>query len=359
MEKAYSFLRAPWFATVLTLLVIVAGMLGSIYSPEIRGAFPFYWGKNGWGPLSHEACLFWILALLAAGGYFFREQAQERYQRKLQESTLRQAESFERLIRTLPPKSFLTFFSQLYNAAAAGFSAVAFEEEPSAESQKQSIRHILRMIATLAKKFDGDDPGVKYAANVMLFRASEQIDDAAAEEISAQLLFSDGSISVQKLEGVLQLNPELSTTEEDEDGAPDPDMMPMALAIPKVKEVNGLYRVLPGAPFAFVEGEPDLFADSTHLRDWCEQYGDFPRSTIDEVGNFFRKSSVRGFVSIPLFNFNGDGSDNTDQKPIAVLNVHCDRAGLLAQGEALAHFVDINRPFQVMLTKLLLRLIAA
>lgn len=179
-ERLGSLLRHPFFATVITLLIIVAGLLGSIYANEIRSAFPFYWGP---GKVSWEAAVFWSLALICALAFFCREQSVSSEQRRAQRSALTQARRFEYLIRTLPPENFLELFADFVGGATKLAEAAFKEPKPAPQTRdvvELSVRHLLRMIATLAEEFDGDHLNVEYASNIMLFKPSEGLSTSSA-----------------------------------------------------------------------------------------------------------------------------------------------------------------------------------
>src|SRR5437868_7162702 len=203
-------LRHPAFATIITVLIIVAGLWGSIFALEIRRAFHFYWGR---GPISWEASVFWVLVLISASTFFFRERSiaseQERLRKlaeertgkleELQRLSLARADEFERLIRTLPPENFLEVFATFFGAADHVMDVVFADTAKIRETPdliEGSVREILRSIAALARRFDGDHPLVKHAANVMLFRASSDMSPSEMAEVRPHLLFCDETVSV-------------------------------------------------------------------------------------------------------------------------------------------------------------------
>jgi hypothetical protein len=353
-QKMGPLLRHPLFATAITLLIIVAGLLGSIYANEIRRAFPFYWGP---GKISWEAAIFWVLALISALTFFFREQSVVFEEQKLQGRALSQARRFEYLIRTLPPENFLELFGDFFGAANKLVEAAFREPKPSPQPRnvvEQSVRHLLRMIATLAQEFDGDHLNVEYASNIMLFKPSNGMSSEQRVEIRERLLFCDESVAISNLKGVLELQVPLSAIAAEPSASPDPRMSAIALPIPKTAEVEGRFKVFPGAPLAFVSKEADSYGDSRALAAWCMEYGDFTHEVIEQVRSYFATSHIRSFVSIPLFETAADGSDQRDHDPIAVLNIHATRPGLLrGRTEPLGHFVQIMRPFQLFLGQLL------
>jgi len=348
------YLRHPLFAAAITLLIILAGLLGSIYANEIRSAFPFYWGQ---GKISWEATIFWILAWISALAFFFREQSVTIEEQRIQRVARIRATRFERLIRTLPPENFLELFGDFFGAATKLVEAAFKEPKPAPQTREvveQSMRHLLRMIATLAQEFDGDHLSVEYASNIMLFKLSEGMSLEQREAIRKRLLFCDESVAISNLKGVLELQIPLSAIAAEQSALPDPRMSAIALPIPKTVEVDDRWKVFPGAPLAFVSKEPDSYGDSRTLASWCLEYGDFTYEVIDQVRQYFSASHVRSFVSIPLFETAADGSDQRDHDPVAVLNIHATRPGLLrGRTEPLGHFVQIMRPFQLFLGQLL------
>jgi hypothetical protein len=352
--KIAAALRHPFSAAAITLIIIVTGLLGSIFSAEIRRAFPFYWGP---GRLSPQAVIFWALAVISALAYFFREQSVTAEEQRVRRLGLSQAQRFETLIRTLPPANFLELFSKFLGAADNVVEAAFKGARPAPQAPdivEESVRHLLRMIATLAQEFDGGHGGVEYAANIMIFKSPEMMSKEEQGDIKKRLLFSDESVAVENLRGVLELQLPLSATAAAEAAPPDPRMKPIVLPIPKTSKTDGRFKVFPGAPLAFVERELDVYTDTSGLAAWCEKYGDFTDEVIDAIGSYFAGSHIRSFVSIPLFDVGVEGSDQRETDPVAILNIHSTRKGLLhGRGEPLVHFVAIMQPFKTYLGRLL------
>jgi hypothetical protein len=354
--KAFRFFRSPWASTIITLLIIVTGGIGSVYSTEIKAVYPFRWGPM---PFSLEASVFWFLAIVTSCAFYFRQKADDAHRHEAQERVLDRARELERLVRTLPPANFLSVFSQLYNTADK-MESVAFglpTEPIDKEVLEKCTRVVLRLIATLAQTFDGDHSGVRYAANLMMFRPSSDLSAEQKEQIRKRLQFCDDAIGIDNIKGVLDLHPKLSTTAEDDESGPDASVSPLAIPIPLNPKVNGRYKILPGAPHAFVDKEPDLYTDTANLRKWCDDHGDFTEEIKGKLAAYFNthEKTIRSFISIPLFRTSDDGNDAIGEDPIAVLNIHSSRVGLLReQGEPLTHFVSIVRPMQLILTKMIL-----
>ena len=98
----------PWYGVLLTFLGVWTGLYGSLFSNDIKNAFPFYWGK---GDVSYVAFVFWILLAVFSFLFYFRHSAAHESQNLL----VHQSERLENLIRTLPPEGFLTEFAKISN----------------------------------------------------------------------------------------------------------------------------------------------------------------------------------------------------------------------------------------------------
>jgi hypothetical protein len=350
-------LRHPAIAACFTMLLIVAGGVGSIYSVEIRRAIPFNWSPRGrflvGGPwsFSPQATIFWALVLISALIFYFRQRADDRARDAAQNTLVQGARTLEQMIRTMPPPNFLGLFAQLYNQSARIMEdALNVENNPDRDDYIQGARRLLQIIATLAWKFDGDDPGVHYAANIMLVKFSGALADVEKPAIRERLVFCDQEVSLDDLLGVLDLDLELSTTAPDPDAQPDAALTPMALPLPVAPQTPTGYRVLPGAPMAYFTRQADGFSDTAALKEWCETEGDFTQAVKANLEAYFLASDFKSFFCIPLFS-TPDPADALEE-PIAILNIHCDRLGLLThENEPASHFVSLVRPFQLNLGK--------
>lgn len=355
-------LRHPATAAVITILLIVTGGVGSIYSVEIRRAFPFQWSPHGrfllGGPWSYspQATIFWVLVVASALIFYFRQRADDRAREIAQDALISRARNLEHLIRTLPPPNFLSVLAQILGQADRITDAINAANKPDREDLVQGLRHLLNLTAKLAQSFDGNDPAVHYGANIMSVRYSGSMNEAEEAEIQSRLFFCEPEASVDQLLGVLDLNAEFSTTADDSTAKADPNLEPFALPLPAEPYTETGYRVLPGAPMAYFTRQADGFADTAELRQWCDSEGDFTNAVKDELEDYFRHAQFRSFLSIPLF-ATADATEQLDDDPIAILNIHSDRLGLLATAnEPASHFVSIIRPFQLNLAKILWRL---
>lgn len=347
--------RRPEYAAGVTLLGLLAGVLGSVYSADIGRAFPFSWigGTVPWPP-----GLFWGAAILTALLFFLRQGAIDGARRESEENLGRRSDELVKLIRTLPPKGFLSTFQRLYwhcSNVLTDVLNVPAEELPAASVQR-AIRIVLSEVAALAHDFDGRAGDVLYAANIMLFRPGDSL-PSERTALTDRLRFAEPETDLTALEGVLDLCVELSTTTQAEDYGPDKDLQPMALPVPRVKRSpdRRRSRVLPGAPRAFSERLLDIYADTRTLGQWCREKGDFSETVCEQVDDYFRsQQSVRSFVAVPLMQLR-------DTRPVAVLNIHRSSEGILrtragSDPEVLDQFSALLGPFSSTLLLLLARL---
>jgi hypothetical protein len=346
--------RSAWCGTMITVLVVLAGAFGSLYSDEIRSAFPFRWGI---GPIGWHAVLFWVTTLSAAVLFFERQRAIELARQASEEQLNRRADALASLVRTLPPAGFLSMFHDLHWECSNVLNSILqlSPDDPAPEKVRQAIRIVLGSLARLAHNFDGRPSLITYASNIMLFRSPGSLSDTERTELRGRLRFVEREIVLAALDGVLDLRVDLSTTITDQGNKPDPGLVPLALPIPSdPRSRDGLRsRVLPGAPKAFWERKLDLYANTATLGKWCRTRGDFSESIAKEIDDYFGRdmgAHLHSFVSFPL--------GWPDQRPVAVLNIHRNKEGILRATEesvpdTIEHFYAVIGPFRSTLLMLL------
>src|SRR5439155_9617269 len=91
--------RHPLTAAVITVLLIITGGVGSVYSPEIRKAYPFTWSRPPWS-FSPEATIFWVLAILSTWIFYKRQRADDHARDAAQKVLVERGNTLEQLIRT-------------------------------------------------------------------------------------------------------------------------------------------------------------------------------------------------------------------------------------------------------------------
>lgn len=320
-----SAIRTHWYGTVVATAGSLVFLVAELYGDEIRNAWPLYWGP--FSAVSWPAIIFWlglvtVTVLLAA-----KNKGDEDARQELVAATERVTE----LVQTLPPRGWREDYAAAINAAAEGLQAVVprvRQPDVNREHLAEVIRELLGSIATLAYRYDAQprtaSGAVEYAANVMTFversgRGTEE-DPFFAEHVRHAIKFLPADVSLESLAGVLYLQPELTYSTRTSGRDPLP---PLALPIPATPQSpSGRWRVLPGAPLAFVSNAVDGYADVSTIGAWFDQFGDFPRSVRDEVHAYFNGNGagVRSFLSRPLI---------VDQEKVGVLSIHAARPNLL------------------------------
>src|SRR5688572_27582799 len=115
--------RSSMFAAAITLAVAITGLFGSLYTDEIKSAFPFYWGR---GAIEWKAVFFWGALTLSTVSYWLRQvsidSARERSEKEFRESASHleaQSRKLEDIYRTLPPDDFLDAFNRSHSECSS------------------------------------------------------------------------------------------------------------------------------------------------------------------------------------------------------------------------------------------------
>lgn len=341
-------MRSPHFATVQTLLAIVAGLFGSLYTSEIRSAFAVLHGQH---TVEWHAGLFWFSAALTAAMFFIRQRAVDSDRRNEQTE-------LADLLRTLPPSDFLSAFHEVFKDCSAVLAQVWRTDDTNQASLCSAIQTVLGGIADLARSFDGRPVGVTYCSNLMFYRPTASIPVGERAAVEERLRFVEPGIVLDALAGVLDLDVELSASLYDTLSRPDPKISPLALPVPEQHRSDDgrRSRVLPGAPRAFCERVLDGYSDSRTLGQWCRDEKEFSETVAQQIEGHFlgvTGSAVRSFVSLPVYLV-----DKVD--PVAVLNIHSDKIGLLkgtgTLGDTPGQFSILAGPCVAVLAFLLERL---
>jgi hypothetical protein len=338
--------RNPIFATFANALGVFAGLVGALYSDDIRSAFPFAWRHlDG---IEWAALWFWVCFLIFALTFSSREWAVQKIDT---ESELRLSD----LIRTMPPRGFVVEFANYYDKCSEAIAALSLIAAPKRDQIGPVIRLLLRNIATLAQRFDGKSGDI-YAANLMLvWKSPAEFRSADPAHLDPNINFVEPETNVEAMR-ILVLDSSLSaSTEESEPMSPDSRIASInrfALPIPedgRSRSADGKrWRVLPGAPVAFVEQEPNAYDDTVGLGKWFDQYGDFTESTRQAVEGYFgseqTRRAIRSFACLPL---TSPGAER-----LGVLNLHSDRPNILSAAGAPSQFYPLIRPLTVALAEL-------
>jgi hypothetical protein len=326
------------YDVIVTVVITAAGVIASLFADNIKEAHHLLVGTISW-----PAVAFWVTAILAAILFFFGQAAKDERRKQAEQRLDSRADELANLIRTLPPGDFLSELGGTYSicrrilaTTQSGFRDIG------PVGVKKSIREVLQSIASLARKFDAESPRSHYAANIMRFRAAASIAATDENDTRARLRFCEPEVALGSLEGILDLDRELSARLEGTVGdapAPDDQLQPLALPVPR-NAMSGdgkRWRVLPGAPLCFVKTivarTPvlDAYADTRTLGAWCRKQQEFSESIAQQVEKYFSGPAgerVASFVCFPLVRLEDDGV------PVAVLNVHANRPAILRQNQS-------------------------
>jgi hypothetical protein len=113
---------AALHATLITTLGLLAGLWGSLYSTEIRGAWPFQ--RSPYQGISLHAVSFWTFVTVATLLFFWMQFKSEEERRAAEARLTEQAAKLEDLIRTQPPEEFLALGAQLCSQCFATHDAL-------------------------------------------------------------------------------------------------------------------------------------------------------------------------------------------------------------------------------------------
>lgn len=301
---------------------------------------------------------FYALALVVIGSTVVAQRAQDA---KREREDLRRGEAereligatgkLQQLVETLPPTTFLSSFAATDNACRNVLVDVLYARASGAlpvEKVKEAIRTVLGGVAELVQIFENSPTETVYAANVMVFRPGKplrELPHAERRKWEEELAFGPGPISLDLLEGVLELLPELSTTTARERNQPD-ELAPLKLPVPVGSEQrvrhaeHRPWRVLPGAPYAWVRKKWVAYPSQSTLLDWCRSKGAFTDDVLGAIRAYFESPagrSVQAFASLPF-------PPGTEGDPIGVLNVHCNQPGLFAGRDPVRHLFPLLNP---------------
>lgn len=345
-------LKTALFAMIVSTMAAFAGFVGSLYASEIKHAFPFCLSECN-GPIVWEAVFFWLLFVGASILFMWRHAQVDRRRSEEADRLYERASEFEILLRTQPPRSFLSNYSANYQTA---FSAVAEilrgDESVRQESTIQTAVHnVFLAIAALARSFD-DRPLSYYSVNLMTFEGIETIPVGGQVPVK----FLDASLDEKRseLQGLLVLRKAYSVALQSNaqcEEIPDSRLAPIALPVPKTwTNRAGRFRALPGAPLAFCERKANYFDDASAMADFCRSLGDFPESVTEETQQYFAEHRYIGsLASFPVL----EPIDGADAQCVGVVNIHSDEKGILKKEEGSEQFLLLMRPFCALLYELM------
>ncbi len=342
---------------MIALLSLAAGAVVSLYAAEIVSTFPFAWSifstEFTFWRVSWPAVFFWLGSL----GLFFlvygRQYVLDREAREgvelTREGVKLTSEAIDELalqLKSLPPEGFRESWLRLYVQCIANQEALSVE--PSLEDVQSAARDLLYMVALLARDLHGVGDDTVIAANVMVFHEKGSLSVGQRDHVATAAKFvGEREIAWPMMEGLLWLHPELSATVGGEPGDPNPELRPMALLLPVATKTakpvglskERLWRVLPGAPYAFVSGQPEFVASPEDLVAWCKDNADFRSEVVEEIFDYFvgePRHHSRSFCSLPIAR---------GERKVGVVNVHSSDDGLFVVQEMGIWFSHMAAPF--------------
>ena len=181
-----------WFVGLTALAGALAGLWGAIYTEAIKASFPFALACCS---INYEAWAFWVLFTLFGFGFATTFWAQNKLSgaaldalQKLSSDALDQTKSLESIIRTLPPDGFLDKFQDMFYVAHAVVRGCQKNSLSDTELE-DATKLLLLSIARLAIFFDGNPKGIRYSANVMLYRTLGSMNEQERTEARQRMLF--------------------------------------------------------------------------------------------------------------------------------------------------------------------------
>jgi hypothetical protein len=353
----------PWFAALTAVLGGLAGLLGSVFSQEIKGATPFEWPGTvneafSWA-IAWQPALFWTA--LGLFGYCFKVSisAQTEANRNTLDNLTHNTEKLEALIRTLPDEAFLSKFEDYYKLAFSQANLAIRDGADDAEIV-MAIIGCLSALGHLARLFDGRDSSFRYAIHVMIFKPIPA-EQSELDEIMERVRFFEKNSDARKWRGVLDLNRKFAQVMESQgNSAQDTYVKPFALSVPsKESRAEGrLSTVLPGPVEAFCYPERMVkLADTSQLSAMVKQNCGFRVSVSEEIEEYFSTdpgNRIKSLVSLP-FGSSDDMDEEYANEPFGVINIHSSEVDIL-KGDGVKLFFPLTAPFRMMLAELFKKL---
>lgn len=347
----------PWFAGATAALGGLAGMLGSVFSQEIKFAFPFYLPTTAEEILGSQfiwqACVFWVALYIFGWCFKTSIAAQSDSSKKALNELKTNAEKLELLIKTLPDEGFLWDFVSFYELVNKQVN-LALKTEADSDTIEIAVAMCLNALGQLARLFDGKASKV-YRIHLMLFK-EVPTDSNQAAELLGRVKFAESNSDYKKWRGVLDSYPDLALTIEN-DGSSTQDRLAKAftlpIPLPEYRTDGGRSTVLPGPAEAFcypAEEAGYILPDTSRIGEWFKNESGFRPELADQVKNYFLMDPgkrIRSILSLP-FGENSNGTVEADGEPLGVLNIHSDSIDII-DGRGAKLFVPLTAPFRIML----------
>jgi hypothetical protein len=339
--------RHPLSGGALNVIGVLAGIFGAIIADDVQ---QFFLDVSPYREPSKQYSLKAALAFVGASVillalFALRQWAIDRQRGRDHIRLQGIAERIQSTVRTHPPRPFMSALG-----IAAEKSFVIARDAKTQEHRELAIRLILKLIADLARTFEGSSSLV-VGANLMIF-VPRTCDYSRWEEWYREKRFFDGDPA--DLAGMLVLSPRMSATAGSKDADPDASIINMALPIPKdhggAPGSGKLWNVLPGAPLAYARRQFEWFCPVSELHAWCSKNCDLREAIRNQLKQYFDRMSFTGFLSTPVFSSSGDFNDRVVS---AIVNVHWEGGSRFTVVEAASNFAEAIYPLCIMLSELL------
>jgi len=270
-------------------------------------------------------------------------------------------------IRTTPPPDVLDGFGGSYSSILMFIESQINISHRDGEERRQTIDNGIRLcldsLSVFASNFQRSARYTRYGANIMLFIPVENISEEGRDDFLNKMQPYLERRTFEGLQGVLNLELDLSASNDNPNNSFERDdkLVPLALPIPEPEKSihNGKQRYLPGAPTAFFEG--NFIVDDTRLflrrydDDERDKYCEIPRSLMEKTHEYFVEGSedsggglVRSFISLLI-----KENEFQNSRKLGVINIHCDRPCVFEDNWVSDSFMIFTKPVLIQIVKLL------
>lgn len=349
-----SFALAVAFPALVALIGAFAGLWVSVYSTELKNSFAriakdHSFAQAGEPHVLVAAGLFVGFFVVFAAQQFVQTRASARAQREL----IQETDTLRKMVaelKTMPSAEFLRSFKDSYGSVQELQLFTKLSDAGNVDHVTM-IQSLLRIIATLAQRYDKRRDNVSYSANVMVYWDNTQLQKMTGTPEATRLLdatmfadsrdeyFTSGS-------GLLELIPNLAASADGVQHSPLELLVLPVSSAPVVRLSGGdRFNVLPGAPFAISIGQFAHYDSIETMLKWCRDEADISIRVREQLQAYFhtgKGKDVRSFLSIPL---------TISGARVGVVNVQASAPRMLDHGGTLL-FVPVVTPLISLLTYL-------
>ena len=350
-ERIKSYSLSPIAGVVVVVGSVLVGIILSAMIEDIQRATPISWIKGEWGvgdTLVLPALLFWLIfgfvAITAGLKEYFKYHEGKKYKLELENAKAElksNIESVKEIASTMPPKNYLSIYSEAYYGCAFStdhiYSVVLMSliEQAKPETHREELNLVIRIIldAVINLAFVYDTPhfskNVRYSANILWVKSASYIQSdsskkklwSAAKDLSS---FNNSTAFFSSVDELLILDKNLSTNSENI-GIPEVDSLdPLCLGFRFRTNEKGFN--LPGAPQSLEKNHYSYVSDSSNVVNKLTQYGESARERVRQY--FSNDKQARSSISMPIAGYDAATADKRSSI-IAVLSIRCDEPDIM------------------------------